>query len=126
QVSGVEQFLAGALGRFEPVIGLGEQFVQQPLIDGSGRGDGPVDVVTGVVQPEAHHRGVDERVGGTDVVGGDVLGVAYDGDVGDAAQVERRGGTVGFGQQQGVHVRNQWGAVPADGHVADPHVRQHR
>ncbi len=125
QVVGPEQLRTGRLGRGLPVVGLGQQVVQELGDGGAGAGEPPIDVEVGGPVGDQPHGGVEQGVGRAGVEGQGISPRAYDGHVGDPAEVERGGGLVPLAQQQGVQDGGQRGALSARGDVGGARAREH-
>ncbi|GAB2485913.1 hypothetical protein GCM10026982_07630 [Nocardiopsis aegyptia] len=126
EVGGAEPFQPGRLRRGQRVIGIGEQVVQQGGVGCAGAGERATRVDAGPAAGHPAHGGVHEGVGGTGVERLWWGSVAHDGDVGDAAEVERGGRCTAVGEEEAVQERGQRGALAPGGHVGRSQVGDHR
>src|SRR6516165_11065506 len=118
QIPGVEQFLPRRLRWEKTVVRLGEQDIEQVGVHHAPGGSHAAGVHALPPVGGIGHGAVHQRAGGANVVGNDLSRVRPDGDVGDAAEVERPCGAVVTQHEQGMQERRQRRALAAAGDIA--------
>ncbi len=118
-------FAARALGRSASQIRVVHKFVDETGETAAARGEPSVFVKAFSAARKVKDKGVNEHVGWAGVEGEDLLwasGAGNDGDIGDAAEIERDAADFFVAVEQIIGVGNERSALTAEGDVGGPEV----
>ena len=124
-VACAEVFTAGGFWWAKLEIGILHEAVNQRVVDVAATGERGVFIEAPAVFGEVGDERVDEDVGGAGVEGEDILGLGAggdDGDVGDAAEIERDAAEFFVAVEEIVCKGDERGALASGGHVGGAEV----